>query len=64
MAELLAEASSGPQPEVTGDYRLGDVRHVVASPELAADELGFSAAITPEQGIVEFATAPLRASVR
>ena len=32
VAELLAEAAGGPAPEVTGDYRAGDVRHVVASP--------------------------------
>jgi dTDP-L-rhamnose 4-epimerase len=64
VAELLAEASGGPPPEVTGDYRPGDVRHVVASPERAADELGFTAQITPDQGIVEFARAPLRPSVR
>ena len=38
----------------------GDVRHVVASPQLATTELGFTAAITPDQGITEFATAPLR----
>ena len=60
VAEILAEASGGPEPEVTGDYRPGDVRHVVASPELATTELGFTAAITPDQGITEFATAPLR----
>ena len=35
IAELLSEAADGPAPEVTGDYRAGDVRHVVASPELA-----------------------------
>ncbi len=64
VAQILAEASGGPAPEITGDYRLGDVRHVVASPERAAAELGFTAGITPEQGIVEFANAPLRASVR
>ena len=64
VAELLSEASGGAQPEVTGDYRLGDVRHVVASPQLATTGLGFTARITPERGIVEFATAPLRASVR
>ena len=58
--ELLAEAAGGPAPEVTGDYRPGDVRHVVASPALAASELGFTAEIDPEQGIAEFATAPLR----
>ncbi|MEO7352282.1 MAG: NAD-dependent epimerase/dehydratase family protein [Marmoricola sp.] len=64
VAEILAEASGGPKPEVTGDYRPGDVRHVVASPALATTELDFTAAITPEQGIVEFAAAPLRGSVR
>ncbi|MCW2807735.1 MAG: NAD-dependent epimerase/dehydratase family protein [Marmoricola sp.] len=63
VAELLAEASGGPQPEVTGDYRPGDVRHVVASPALATSELGFTAQVTPEDGIAGFATAPLRPSV-
>src|SRR5680860_1270071 len=63
VAELLAETSGGPQPEVSGDYRSGDVRHVVASPRLATAELGFTAQIAPDQGIVEFATAPLRPSV-
>ena len=48
-------------PEVTGGYRLGDVRHVVASPERARAELGFTARIAPEDGLREFATAPLRA---
>jgi dTDP-L-rhamnose 4-epimerase len=61
IAELLSEAADGPAPEVTGDYRAGDVRHVVASPQLAAAELGFTASIAPEQGIPEFASAPLRA---
>jgi dTDP-L-rhamnose 4-epimerase len=49
------------EPEVTGGYRLGDVRHVVASPERAAAELGFRAQLTPEDGLRAFATAPLRA---
>ena len=48
------------EPEVTGEYRLGDVRHVVASPERARSELGFSAEISPEAGLVEFASARLR----
>jgi dTDP-L-rhamnose 4-epimerase len=47
-------------PEVTGGYRLGDVRHIVASPERARAELGFSARVTPEEGLADFATAPLR----
>ena len=48
-------------PEVTGGYRLGDVRHVVASPELASKDLGFFAAVSPIEGIPLLATAPLRA---
>ncbi len=48
-------------PEVTGGYRLGDVRHVVASPARATAELGFTAEIHPDQGLPGFATAPLRA---
>ncbi|CAM3570484.1 NAD-dependent epimerase/dehydratase family protein [Nocardioides zeicaulis] len=48
-------------PEVTGGFRAGDVRHVVASPALAASELGFTASVTPDVGLPAFATAPLRA---
>lgn len=62
VADLVtAGTRSDLRPRVTGGYRLGDVRHVVASPDLAGRELGFRAAITPEQGLREFATAPLRA---
>ena len=48
-------------PEVTGGFRVGDVRHVVASPELATRELGFTATVSPDDGLPAFATAPLRA---
>ncbi len=61
LASTLAAAMDGPEPEVTGAYRLGDVRHVTASPALAAEQLGFQAEVSFEQGIEEFATAPLRA---
>jgi dTDP-L-rhamnose 4-epimerase len=61
LARELARACGGPEPVVTGQYRLGDVRHVVASAELARDELGFTAATRFEDGVREFATAPLRA---
>ena len=47
-------------PVVTGQYRLGDVRHIVASAERARTELGFSAEIDPADGLPAFATAPLR----
>ncbi len=49
------------EPRITGQYRIGDVRHVVASPERARDEIGFTAQVTPEEGLAHFATAPLRA---
>ncbi|HVX46961.1 MAG TPA: NAD-dependent epimerase/dehydratase family protein, partial [Mycobacteriales bacterium] len=45
MASALAAACAGPSPVVTGEYRLGDVRHVTADPAKAAQELGFRATI-------------------
>jgi dTDP-L-rhamnose 4-epimerase len=61
VADLVAAGTGADvEPEVTGGYRLGDVRHVVASPERAGRELGFRATVTPEEGLHEFATAPLR----
>ncbi len=47
-------------PEVTGQYRSGDVRHIVADPTRAAEVLGFRAAVDPRDGLREFAFAPLR----
>ena len=47
-------------PRVTGEFRIGDVRHVVASPQRARDELGFTAQVRPEDGLARFATEPLR----
>ncbi len=52
--------AAGLEPEVTGEFRLGDVRHVFASAERARDVLGFTAAVAFEEGVTEFATAPLR----
>ncbi len=60
MAAALADAFGGPPPVVTGEFRLGDVRHVVADPARAAAELGFRAGTTFADGMREFATAPLR----
>lgn len=47
-------------PVITGQYRSGDVRHIVADPARAAQVLGFRAAIDPREGLREFAFAPLR----
>ncbi len=60
VASTLSAACSGPAPEITGRYRSGDVRHIVASPERARKTLGFTASIAPADGLLEFATAPLR----
>jgi dTDP-L-rhamnose 4-epimerase len=60
MATALSTAMAGPPPVVTGDFRAGDVRHIVASPARAARELLFSARVPFDVGITEFATAPLR----
>ena len=60
VAAGLAAAIGGPAPEVTGEFRLGDVRHIVASPARAAAELGFRARIAPASGIAGFARAALR----
>ncbi|MGZ4488272.1 MAG: NAD-dependent epimerase/dehydratase family protein [Nocardioides sp.] len=63
--EVAEQVASGTgraiAPEVTGGYRLGDVRHVVASPARARTELGFTAEVAPAEGLRAFATAPLRA---
>jgi dTDP-L-rhamnose 4-epimerase len=62
VADLVAGGTgSGLVPVVTGDYRPGDVRHIVASPARASRELGFRAEVPPETGLRAFATAPLRA---
>ncbi|WP_345351555.1 NAD-dependent epimerase/dehydratase family protein [Actinoallomurus liliacearum] len=55
MAAALANTYGGPDPVVTGDYRLGDVRHIVAEPGRAAAELGFRASVRFEDGMAEFA---------
>jgi len=60
MAQAVAGGYDGPAPVTNGRYRAADVRHVVADPTAASDGLGFVAAVTPEEGLAEFATAPLR----
>ena len=59
MAAALADAFAPPlAPDVTGRWRLGDVRHVVGSPALAGAALGFRAEIGFEDGIAELARCP------
>jgi dTDP-L-rhamnose 4-epimerase len=63
LAAALAAHTGGPRPEVVGAWRAGDVRHVAASPALAAERLGFRAEVPFAAGMAELATAPLRAPV-
>lgn len=64
MARALCLADgAGRQPEVTGRYRLGDVRHVTADAGRAAEAIGFVAEVTPEDGLRRFAHDPLRDGV-
>ncbi|MGH3282464.1 MAG: NAD-dependent epimerase/dehydratase family protein [Trebonia sp.] len=58
LASALADAYGGPGPVVTGEYRLGDVRHVTASSERIRRELGWQAAVPFAAGVAEFAAAP------
>jgi dTDP-L-rhamnose 4-epimerase len=62
MAGAMAQAF-GDEPElrpiVSGRWRLGDVRHIVASPYRASDGLGFCAEVGFAEGMAELATATL-----
>jgi dTDP-L-rhamnose 4-epimerase len=62
MADALANAAGpgAPRPVITGRFRLGDVRHVFASPERARRLLGFTAREDFDQGMRELARAELR----
>jgi dTDP-L-rhamnose 4-epimerase len=58
---LAATSARAVSPTVVGGYRLGDVRHVFASPTKAAECLDFRATVSFEDGVREFASASLRA---
>jgi len=63
VAAYVADGAEVPvEPTVTGEFRSGDVRHIVAAHARAEAELGFRAEIAPEVGLAQFATAPLRAT--
>ena len=64
LAEALTAAAGigSPPPRVAGGYRIGDVRHVFADTERAGTQLGFVAEVPFDDGVREFASAPLRAA--
>jgi dTDP-L-rhamnose 4-epimerase len=63
MARALHAAypAGTPDPQVTGRWRAGDVRHVHASTDRIRETLGFEPEIAFERGMRDFATAELRA---
>ncbi|MGW3098220.1 NAD-dependent epimerase/dehydratase family protein [Streptomyces sp. NPDC001102] len=60
MARALASAYGGPDPVVTGEYRLGDVRHITADSTRLRTELGWKPQISFTEGMEEFARAGMR----
>jgi dTDP-L-rhamnose 4-epimerase len=60
MARVLASAYGGPEPVVTGEYRLGDVRHVTADSARLRADLGWKAEVGFVAGMREFARAGMR----
>ncbi|MCS0496444.1 NAD-dependent epimerase/dehydratase family protein [Ancylobacter sp. MQZ15Z-1] len=55
MALALSRALGGPAPVVTGQYRLGDVRHITADSSRLRRELGWHPRVSFEKGMAEFA---------
>jgi dTDP-L-rhamnose 4-epimerase len=51
VAAALTDAVDGPPPVITGDFRLGDVRHVTADSAAARQVLGWSAQIELRDGV-------------
>ncbi|WP_406864217.1 NAD-dependent epimerase/dehydratase family protein [Streptomyces sp. HUAS MG47] len=62
MATALARACGGPEPVVTGEFRLGDVRHITADSSRLRGELGWRPEVGFAEGMTEFAGAAQRAS--
>ncbi|MCY0951154.1 NAD-dependent epimerase/dehydratase family protein [Streptomyces sp. H27-S2] len=62
MAAALAAAYGGPAPVVTGEFRLGDVRHVTADSARLRRELGWRPEVGFGEGMAGFARAAQRTS--
>ncbi|MFE1442761.1 NAD-dependent epimerase/dehydratase family protein [Streptomyces sp. NPDC058739] len=55
MAGALAAAHGGPEPRITGEYRLGDVRHITADSARLRRDLGWRPGVGFAEGMREFA---------
>ncbi|MEJ7714791.1 MAG: NAD-dependent epimerase/dehydratase family protein [Thermoleophilaceae bacterium] len=54
-ARIARALGSDLEPEVTGEFRAGDIRHCFADTARATRELGFEAAVALEEGLPELA---------
>ncbi|MFJ9815807.1 NAD-dependent epimerase/dehydratase family protein [Streptomyces sp. NPDC101151] len=57
LARALSAAHGGPEPLITGEYRLGDVRHITADSSRLRAELGWKPEVGFAEGMREFARA-------
>jgi dTDP-L-rhamnose 4-epimerase len=55
LAGVLATVTGGPAPVITGEYRLGDVRHITADSSKLRALLGWRPRVEFERGIAELA---------
>ncbi|NEB90960.1 NAD-dependent epimerase/dehydratase family protein [Streptomyces bauhiniae] len=55
LARALSAAHGGPEPVVTGEYRLGDVRHITADSARLRAELDWQPGVAFAEGMAEFA---------
>lgn len=55
LARALAVVCGGPEPVVTGEYRLGDVRHVTATSRRLREEVGWCPRVPFGEGVAELA---------
>ncbi|MFG2887503.1 NAD-dependent epimerase/dehydratase family protein [Streptomyces sp. NPDC048297] len=55
LAHALSTAYDGPAPLITGEYRLGDVRHITADSSRLRAELGWKPEVSFLEGTHEFA---------
>jgi dTDP-L-rhamnose 4-epimerase len=60
LAGALTQAHGGSAPLITGEYRLGDVRHITASTARITAELDWKPQVGFGEGVAQFAGAALR----
>ncbi len=60
VAQAMSACSGGPEPQVTGEFRMGDVRHVTASSARIKTELGWAPHRGFAEGMAEFMLSPMR----